>query len=51
MLADGCGRRTKGEDKAMEGKVVGYLMELGRGSDKEDRERREKGSGRQREHG
>jgi hypothetical protein len=51
MLAGGCGRRTKDEDKAMEGKVVGYLMELGRGSDKEDRERGEKEPGRQREHG
>jgi hypothetical protein len=52
MLAGGCDGRTKGEDKAMEGKVVGYLMELGRGSDKEDRGRRgEKEPGRQREHG
>ena len=41
--------RTKGEDKAMEGKGDGYQMELGRGSDKEDRGR-EKGPGRQREH-
>jgi hypothetical protein len=38
----------------MEGKVVGYLMELGRGSDKEDREGGEEKKsrvGKGREHG